>query len=86
MTAELRKMGVTVEELEDGMVITGGKLKGCADLQSHKDHRIAMALAVAGLAAEGVSVIKDAECAAVTYPAFVENFQAAGADFALSEY
>ena len=86
MTAELRKMGVTVEELEDGMVITGGKLKGCADLQSYKDHRIAMALAVAGLAAEGVSVIKDAECAAVTYPAFVENFQAAGADFALSEY
>ena len=86
MTAELRKMGVTVEELEDGMVITGGKLKGCADLQSYKDHRIAMALAVAGMAAEGVSVIKDAECAAVTYPAFVENFQAAGADFALSGY
>ena len=86
MTAELRKMGIAVEELEDGMVITGGKLKGCADLQSYKDHRIAMALAIAGLAAEGVSVIKDAECAAVTYPAFVENFQAAGADFALSDY
>lgn len=86
MSTELRKMGGTVEELEDGMVITGGKLKGCADLQSYKDHRIAMALAVAGMAAEGVSVIKDAECAAVTYPAFVENFQAAGADFALSEY
>ena len=45
-----------------------------------------MARAVAVLADEGVSVIKDAKCAAVTYPAFVENFQAAGADFALSEY
>ena len=86
MTAELRKMGIKVEELEDGMVITGGKLKGCDDLQSYKDHRIAMALAIAGLAAEGKSVIHDAECAAVTYPAFVENFQAAGADFSVSEY
>ena len=86
MTAELRKMGITVEELEDGMVVTGGKLKGCNDLQSYKDHRIAMALAIAGMAADGVSVIKDAECAAVTYPAFVENFRAAGADFAVSDY
>ena len=81
MTAELRKMGITVEELSDGMIITGGKLKGCDDLQSYKDHRIAMALAIAAMAAEGKSVIKDADCVAVTYPAFIENFKAAGADF-----
>ena len=83
MTAELRKMGVSVEELEDGMVITGGKLKGCADLQSYKDHRIAMALAVAGLAASGETVVRNAECAAVTYPAFFDAFKALGADFTL---
>ena len=81
MAAELRKMGIAAEELADGLVVTGGKLKGCGDLQSYKDHRIAMALAIAGLAAEGESIIRDAECIAVTYPAFIENFQAAGADF-----
>ena len=81
MSAELRKMGITVEELEDGMVITGGKLKGCAELQSYKDHRIAMALAIAGLAADGESVVQDADCVAVTYPSFIENFKSIGADF-----
>ena len=86
MTAELRKMGITVEELEDGMVITGGKLKGCADLQSYKDHRIAMALAIAGLAADGESVVRDADCVAVTYPAFIENFQSIGADFSVADF
>ena len=86
MTAELRKMGIAVEEQEDGMVITGGKLKGSADLQSYKDHRIAMALSIAGLAAEGESVVRDVDCAAVTYPAFVDNFKAAGADFTVSDY
>ena len=86
MTAELRKMGITVEELEDGMVITGGKLKGCTDLQSYKDHRIAMALAIAGLAADGESVVRDADCVAVTYPAFIENFQSIGADFSTADF
>lgn len=81
MSAELRKMGITVEELEDGMVITGGKLKGCSELKSYKDHRIAMALAIAGLAADGVSVVQDADCVAVTYPSFIENFKSIGADF-----
>jgi len=86
MTAELRKMGITVEELEDGMVITGGQLKGCDELQSYQDHRIAMALSIAGLAASGGSVIKNADCAAVTYPAFIESFKALGADFSVLDY
>ena len=86
MTAELRKMGIAVEELEDGMVITGGKLKASTDLQSYKDHRIAMALAIAAMAAEGESVIHDADCVAVTYPAFIESFKAAGADFSTSDF
>ena len=86
MSAELRKMGITVEELEDGMVITGGKLKGCAELQSYKDHRIAMALAIAGLAADGESVVQDADCVAVTYPSFIENFKSIGADFSVVDF
>ena len=84
MTKELRKMGVTVTELPDGMIIEGGKPKG-AVLESYGDHRIAMALAVAGLAAEGETVIRGAECAAVTYPAFFDAFKAMGADFTLEE-
>ena len=86
MARELTKMGVAVEELPDGLVIRGtGKVRGAADLDSHGDHRIIMALAVAALAADGKSVIKDAECAGVTYPGFFETFKNLGADFALSD-
>ena len=81
MTSELRKMGIVIEELSDGMVITGGKLKGSPDLHSFKDHRIAMALAIAGLAADSETVIRDSDCAAVTYPSFVEDFKKMGANF-----
>lgn len=80
MTRELRKMGARVEEFPDGMSITGGGLHGAA-VNSYKDHRIAMALAVAGLAAAGETLIRDAECVSVTYPKFIEDFNALGARF-----
>ena len=79
MTRELRKMGATIEELPDGMVITGGKLHGAA-VDGCSDHRIVMALAIAGLAADGITTVSTAEAAGVTYPAFVEDFQRLGAD------
>jgi 3-phosphoshikimate 1-carboxyvinyltransferase len=79
MTRELRKMGIDVHELPDGMIIQGGKLRG-AELESYDDHRIAMALTVAALAADGESIINDAESAAVTYPDFISDFKALGAD------
>lgn len=82
MTRELLKMGAQVEELPDGMVIHGGTLHG-AELESYADHRIAMALAVAGLSASTPSVINGAECVAVTYPGFVDDFRKLGADFEL---
>ena len=82
MTAELTKMGAEIEELPDGMVIRGGSLHG-AKVHSHGDHRIGMALAVAGLAAEGETVIGEIEAAEVTYPDFVRDFRALGADFEL---
>lgn len=68
--AELGRLGARIEAQEDGMVVQGtGKLVG-APCQSHGDHRLAMALAVAGLLAEGVTTIHGAEAAAVSYPDF----------------
>jgi 3-phosphoshikimate 1-carboxyvinyltransferase len=77
----LRRMGVTVDEFADGMEITGGApLKG-AEIPSLGDHRIAMAFAIAGLFAEGETVIRDVECIETSYPGFIrelEQLQAMG--------
>ena len=80
MTRELRKMGAKITELEDGMVIEGTKLRG-AVVDGYGDHRIVMAMAIAGLAAEGETIVKGAEAAAVTYPDFIKDFVSLGADF-----
>ena len=81
MTRELRKMGGIIEELPDGMIVTGTQLHGSNELESYDDHRIGMALAVAALNADSPSIINGIECAAVTYPDFIRQFQALGADF-----
>ena len=66
----LRLMGVKVTERPDGMEIEGGaKLQG-ATLPTYGDHRIAMAFAVAGMFAEGVTTIEGAECISTSYPGF----------------
>lgn len=85
MTTELRKMGIEVEEFEDGMAVIGGKLKSCTELESYKDHRIAMSLAVAAMVATDgkASVINDAEYANVTYPGFIRDFSDLGVKFKL---
>jgi 3-phosphoshikimate 1-carboxyvinyltransferase len=75
LAENLRRMGATVEERPDGLKVAGrgaGQLHG-AEIEPHGDHRIAMAFAVAGLAAEGETVIRDAECAGVSYPTFFED-------------
>ena len=72
LAENLRRMGAKVEERPDGLKVEGryrGKLRG-AEIDSRGDHRIAMAFAVAGLAAEGNTVIRDANCAGVSFPAF----------------
>ena len=84
MAEELTKMGASVEELPDGLIVRGGRLHGAA-VDGYGDHRIVMALAVAGLAASGETQIAGAEAASVTYPGFVRDFQALGADLALLE-
>jgi len=77
LVENLRRMGATVEERPDGLKVEGrsaGKVHG-AEIEPHGDHRIAMAFAVAGLAAEGPTVIHDADCAGVSYPAFFEDLE-----------
>jgi 3-phosphoshikimate 1-carboxyvinyltransferase len=70
MAEGLRRMGAAVEERPDGVSIHGpAKLHG-ATVESHGDHRIAMALAVAGLTASGPTRIEGADCVAVSYPNF----------------
>jgi 3-phosphoshikimate 1-carboxyvinyltransferase len=68
----LRQMGAKVEEFADGLRVEGrsaGKLRG-AKVDPRGDHRIAMALAVAALGAEGETTIRDAECVGVSFPEF----------------
>jgi 3-phosphoshikimate 1-carboxyvinyltransferase len=72
LAENLKRMGAKVEERPDGLRVEGrsaGKLHG-AEIDPRGDHRIAMAFAVAGLAAEGDTKILDAECAGVSYPTF----------------
>ena len=77
LAENLRRMGATVEERKDGLKVAGrtaGKLRG-AEIQPLGDHRIAMAFAVAALGAEGDTVIRDADCAGVSYPTFYEDLE-----------
>jgi len=72
LAENLRRMGARIEERPDGLSVAGrsaGKLRG-AEIEPRGDHRIAMAFAVAGLAAEGNTVIRDADCAGVSFPSF----------------
>jgi 3-phosphoshikimate 1-carboxyvinyltransferase len=77
LAENLRRMGAQVEELPDGLRVGGrsaGRLHG-AEIEPHGDHRMAMAFAVAALGAEGETVIRDAECAAVSYPDFFTTLE-----------
>lgn len=78
MTCELRKMGASIEEMEDGLIIHSSILQGTY-LNTYHDHRIALSLSIAALAAKGESVITGIECIAKTYPHFCHDFIAIGA-------
>jgi len=66
----LRALGARVEERPDGLAISGGPPLRGARVRAHGDHRIAMALSVAALAARGDSHVEEAECASVSFPEF----------------
>ncbi len=77
MAVELTKMGAKVKERPDGLEITGGKLHG-ASVHGYHDHRIVMALTVAGLVA-GETRIDTAEAVDVSYPGFFREMERLGA-------
>lgn len=72
MAAELIKMDVSVEELEDGLVIKGKDNLQTAEATSYGDHRIAMSMIIAGLTVKGETVVSDAECVNTSFPGFME--------------
>ena len=75
IATNLRKMGAQVEEREDGLKIPGGQKLHGAELDSFGDHRIAMAFAVAALRADGETLIRGAESAAISNPAFFATLE-----------
>jgi len=72
---ELAKLGVDLKELPDGLVIRGGRKLSGARCLSYGDHRIAMALAIAGLVAEGETVVEGAEWIETSFPGFKKLLQ-----------
>jgi 3-phosphoshikimate 1-carboxyvinyltransferase len=77
LAAGLQRMGAAVEEFPDGLRVEGhsaGRLRG-AKVNPAGDHRIAMALSIAALGAQGDTVTRDADCVAVSYPEFFETLE-----------
>lgn len=79
MEQELKKMGANIETGADHMLVHGGKRLHGAEVRSWDDHRVAMALLVCGLWAEGSTRVLDAQCAAVSFPNFFEVMDGLGA-------
>lgn len=80
MVQGLTAMGGDVSELDDGLVIRGGKALHGAAIESRGDHRIAMAFAVAGIAACGETNIGNEDCIPVSFPGFAEILRQLGAN------
>lgn len=76
---ELGKMGADITELEDGLIVRKSVLKGAA-VDSYHDHRMVMSLAVAGMGAQGETTIGPVECVSKTFPTFMRDFNALGAN------
>jgi len=74
---ELRNMGASVEERPDGMIVEGPTPLRGAICDGHGDHRIAMALSIAGLVADGETTVRGAECIDVSFPGFEQALIAA---------
>jgi 3-phosphoshikimate 1-carboxyvinyltransferase len=75
VAVNLRAMGAVIETFEDGFKIIGPQKLHGAEIKTFHDHRIAMAFSIAGLVADGETIIHDAECCAVSYPDFFEDLK-----------
>lgn len=80
LTEQLRALGLTVDEQPDGFTIHGPARPSGGIVDSHDDHRLAMALTVAGLLATGETTVLDAACVADSFPGFVETMKTLGAN------
>jgi 3-phosphoshikimate 1-carboxyvinyltransferase len=80
LNLELSKMGAQISVNEDGLIIQGGSPLHGAEIDSHNDHRIAMACTIAALGAEGETTIQNAECVRKSYPLFFNHLKQIGAD------
>lgn len=80
MAQTLSAFGARVEELPDGLRVHGGAPLHGARVESHGDHRVAMAAAVLGLVATGETVIEDADCVRTSFPEFTPSLRTLGAD------
>lgn len=78
VATEFSKLGMNIAELDDGLRIQGGQPLTGAVCDSYGDHRIALSLAIAGLMAEGETVISGSECIAVSYPDFAKELSDLG--------
>ena len=80
LAAELAKMNIDMVERPDGFTLHGPKRPFSAEVDSHDDHRLGMALAVMGLVTYGETLIDNARCIHDSFPGFVETMQALGAN------
>jgi 3-phosphoshikimate 1-carboxyvinyltransferase len=84
MTSELKKMGAEIEEREDGLIIKHSRLKGSV-LRGYNDHRVVMALSLAGLIADGKTKIDSAESINITFPNYDKLMNAIGANMIIED-
>jgi 3-phosphoshikimate 1-carboxyvinyltransferase len=80
LTSELTKMGAMINASNNSLEVTGGRKLHGAKLDSHGDHRIAMACTIAALVAEGNTVVHGIECINKSYPNFVRDIRSIGAN------
>lgn len=80
LCGELRKLGVDAQETADGFIIPGGGVRGGGEVEAHGDHRLAMSLVVAGLAAERAVRVAGAELSEESFPDFLHVLQSLGMD------
>lgn len=75
VTENLKAMGADITATEDGMIIRGGKPLHGTKIDTHLDHRIAMAFTVAGLCADGATTFTDSGCVDISYPGFFRDMK-----------
>ena len=83
MCKELKKLGAKIQETSDGLLIDKSTLKG-TQVSGHNDHRVVMALAIAGLFAKGRTIVETADAIKVTFPGFITTMQNLNAEIKTS--